>query len=236
MSVARSGSALMLPVGEHQHGQGLVALIGLGFRLEHFLVHGERPAGEIAVEGEDFLPDLVTASALDHTGGGDGTRVDHGVHLGAFVLLDGHDRVEHLARRIDAHVVHDGVHSRLLHHQGHGEHLGDRLDGNFRLDVAFRVDLAVHGDQGDAVDVGIDLGQGRNVIGILAFLQILVLGVGRIQGRLDRRRSLGLGHGRAQKANGQGQDSQSEPVIGICFFRCISCDVPPRSFFYRKRL
>ena len=33
------------------------------------------------------------------------------------VLLDGHDGIEHLAGGIDPHVVPDGVHTRLFHHE-----------------------------------------------------------------------------------------------------------------------
>ena len=53
------------------------------------------------------------------------------------------------------------------------------------VDVARRVDAAVDRDERNAEDVRIDLGERRNVVGVLAFLEVLELGVGRVEGRLD---------------------------------------------------
>ncbi len=53
------------------------------------------------------------------------------------------------------------------------------------LMIARRVDLAVRGDERDAEDVGVHLRQRRDVVGVLAFLQVLVLLVGGVDGRLD---------------------------------------------------
>jgi hypothetical protein len=52
------------------------------------------------------------------------------------------------------------------------------------------VDLAVGGDHGDAEQVRIDLGQGGDVVGVLAFLQPLELGVGGVHRGLDVRSGL----------------------------------------------
>ena len=73
----------------------------------------------------------------------------------------------------------------LLHHLRHGEDLGDRLDRYLRLDVAGGVDLAVLGHQGDAVDLRVDLGERRDVVGVGALLDVVVLRVGGVEGRLD---------------------------------------------------
>ena len=80
----------------------------------------------------------------------------------------------------------------------HREDLGDRLDRDLGLDVAGGVDLAVRGDEGDAEDVRVDLGERRDVVGVLAFLQVLVLRVGRVERRLDLGRRLGARGGRRQ--------------------------------------
>ena len=89
-----------------------------------------------------------------------------------------------------------------------------------------RVDLTVCRDERDAVDAGVDLGQGRDVVGVLAFLQVLVLGVGRIQRRLDRGRGLGLGQGRPQEADNQRQNRLASPILCIVlsmrFMLCTS--------------
>ena len=63
------------------------------------------------------------------------------------------------------------VESLLLDHLRHREDLGDRLDRHLGLDVAGGVDLAVGGDQRDAEQVRIDLGERRDVVGVLAFLE-----------------------------------------------------------------
>ena len=59
----------------------------------------------------------------------------------------------------------------LLDDLRHREDLRDRLDRDLGLDVARRVDLAVGRDEGDAEQVRVDLGQRRNVVGVLAFLE-----------------------------------------------------------------
>src|SRR5213076_2916936 len=80
--------------------------------------------------------------------------------------------------------------SLFLHDPGHGEHFGDRLDGNLRLDVAGGVDLAVGGDERDAVDVRVDLRQRRDVVRVSAFFQILEPGVGGGDRAVDVARTL----------------------------------------------
>ena len=108
-----------------------------------------------------------------------------GVHLGPAERLlrelDRDDRVEAHAGRVDADRVRDRVGARLLHDLGHREDLGDRLDRDRGLHVARGVDLAVRGHEGDAVDVRVDLGERRDVVGVLAFLEVLVLRVGRVE-------------------------------------------------------
>ena len=61
----------------------------------------------------------------------------------------------------------------LLDDLRHREDLRDRLDRDLGLHVAGGVDLAVGGDQRDAEQIRIDLGQRRDVVGVLAFLEVL---------------------------------------------------------------
>ena len=77
------------------------------------------------------------------------------------------------------------VESLLLDDLRHGEDLRDRLDRHLGLHVAGGVDLAVGGDHRDPEQVGIDGGERRDVVGVLAFLEVLEFGVGRIDGLLD---------------------------------------------------
>jgi len=58
------------------------------------------------------------------------------------------------------------------------------LNRDLGLDVTGGVDLAVRGHQRDAVQAWIDLGERRNVVGILALFQILVFGERGIDDRL----------------------------------------------------
>ena len=73
----------------------------------------------------------------------------------------------------------------LLDDLRHREDFRDRLDRYLGLDVASGVDLAVGGDDGDAEQVGIDLGQRGNVVGVLAFLEGPEFPVGGVDGLLD---------------------------------------------------
>src|SRR5262249_33613995 len=83
VDVARlEGIGLDVAIGEHEHRDGLVALVGLRLRLEDRLVHLEFPAGEVTVILEDLVPDLVATGAAHHARGRDGARIYHGVHLG----------------------------------------------------------------------------------------------------------------------------------------------------------
>ena len=81
----------------------------------------------------------------------------------------------------------DRLEPLLLDHLRHGEDLGDRLDRDLGLDVAGGVDLAVGRDERDAEQVGVDLGERRDVVGVLAFLERLELRVGGVDGLSGRR-------------------------------------------------
>src|SRR5262249_44443252 len=85
--------------------------------------------------------------------------------------------------------------------QGHGEDLGDRLDRELRVDVAGRVELALRRGEGDAEVVRRHLGERRDVVGVLAFVQALELVVGRLHGRIDRPAA---GRGRRRLRRGPG--------------------------------
>ena len=89
--------------------------------------------------------------------------------------FDGDDGVEPRAGRVDADPLLDRVEALLLDDLRHREDLGDRLNRDLGLDVAGGVDLAVHRDQRDAEQVRIDLGERRDVVGVLAFLEGLEL-------------------------------------------------------------
>jgi hypothetical protein len=71
----------------------------------------------------------------------------------------------------------------LLDDLRHREDLRDRLDRDFGLHVTGGVDLAIGGDHRDAEQIRIDLGQGRNVVGVLALLErpeLFVCGIDRL--------------------------------------------------------
>ena len=89
----------------------------------------------------------------------------------------------------------DRVESLLLDDLRGREDLRDGLDGDLGLEVARRVHLAVRGHDRDAEQLRIDLGEGRNVVGVLALLQVLVLRVGGIDRLLDVGRRLREGAG-----------------------------------------
>jgi len=79
----------------------------------------------------------------------------------------------------------DRAQALFLDHLRHREDLGDRLNRDLGLDVAGGKHLTVHRDQRNPEQVRIDLGQGRNVVGVLAFLECPVLCVCGINRLLD---------------------------------------------------
>ncbi len=83
------------------------------------------------------------------------------------------------------------------------EDLGDRLDRDLGLHVAHGVDLAVGRDERDPVDVRVHLGERRDVVRVLAFLQSLILGVRRLQSGFDLGRRLRLRRPRGKRRKSQ---------------------------------
>ena len=64
-----------------------------------------------------------------------------------------------------------GIQPLLLDDLRHREDLRDRLDRDLGLHVARGEDLAVGGHERDAEEVRVDLGERRNVVRVLAFLE-----------------------------------------------------------------
>ena len=134
----------------------------------------------------------------DHARRRNRSRIHQRVHLGGPGSDDRpdafnrDDRIEPCARGIDADPLFDGFRSLLLDHLSHREDLRDRLDRDCGLHVTGGVDLAVGGDQGDSEQIGIDFGQGRNVVGVLALLERSELCVCGIDRLLDLGRRLRL--------------------------------------------
>ena len=113
--------------------------------------------------------------------------------------FDRDDRVEPRARRIDADSFLDRLGTLLLDDLRHREDLGDRLDRDLGLDVAGRIDFAVDGDQRDAEQIRIDFGERRNVVRVLAFLEVLELLECAVDGGLRIGRLLGDSAPRLQR-------------------------------------
>ena len=163
------------------------------------------------MEADDLLPDLVGGRARHHAGRRDGAGVDERIHFGRAGpdngpdALDRDDRVEARAGGVDTDPLRDRLESLLLDDLRHREHLRDRLDRDFGLDVAGGVDLAVSGDQRDAEEIRIDLGQRGNVVRVLPFLQRPELRVRRVDGLC-----CGGGRLRAERRDGQRRGSVTE--------------------------
>ena len=99
----------------------------------------------------------------------------------------------------------------LLDDLRHREDLRDRLDRDLGLDVAGGVDLAVGGDDRDAEQVRIDLGQRRDVVGVLAFLEASELREGGVDGLLHVSRRLCCDRCSAGSAERQQRRNGGEP-------------------------
>jgi hypothetical protein len=126
----------------------------------------------------------------------DRARVHERIHSGAPVAgydlgaFDRDDRIEAGARRVHANPLLDRLEALFLNDLRRGEHFRDRLDGHFRRHVAGGVDLPVGRHDRDAVQLGINLGERRNVVGILALGQVLVFRVCGVDRLLDIGRRL----------------------------------------------
>ena len=69
----------------------------------------------------DGVPDGFAIVTLDHTGSGNRTRVNHGIHLLALVLLDSDNGIEYLTGCINTHVAGNSFCARFLDDTRHGE-------------------------------------------------------------------------------------------------------------------
>ena len=87
------------------------------------------------------------------------------------------------------------------------------------------VDLAVGGHQGDAEDLRVDLGERRDVVGVVALLEVLVLGVGGVERGLDLGRRLRRAAGATtspQHDEGRAEEPQAErPTVFMAFITCL---------------
>ena len=139
--------------------------------------------------------------------------------------LDGDDRVEARAGRVHADPLLDRVQPLFLDDLRHREHFRDRLDRDLGLDVAGGVDLAVDRHDGDAEQVRIDLRQRGNVVGVLAFLEVPELRVGRVHGPLHVTRRL-----RVQRRARHRQHAEGERAALTEELACILFMAQPPSF------
>ena len=143
-------------------------MAGGALRGEDRRVDRERAAGEPGVAGEQVVERPAPIAGCHETRGRDGARVDHRVEGHAGAGRQG-DRVERLARRLDADPGADGILAQVVEHEAVGERLGDRLDRERHGRVADRAHPAIEGHGGDpeprrvgAAELG-DVGRDRAV-------------------------------------------------------------------------
>ena len=119
--------------------------------LVHVLVEHHVPARVVRERVDDAIHPVLVVTRLDEAGGDDRARVHHRVERPVQVV--DHDRVERVARRLDADPLQHRVAALVLERHAEHERLRDRLDGEREVGVAHLVDVAVGGDHADAEPV-----------------------------------------------------------------------------------
>ena len=156
-----------------------VRVLGLVDVLQHR--ERRRAAGKVADVLQDLVPAVLLGRRLHQAHRRDGARVHQRVDRALVLVdLDRQPRVERQAGGLHADLVVQDLRALLGHDERRREGLGHRLDRELVVHVAGRVDLAVPGGDHHAEQLARRLGQDRDVVGVLAFLQALVPRVGRV--------------------------------------------------------
>ena len=169
-----------------QPGDGAVVEVRGGFRLVQLVDELGLTSQKCGHVVEDGLPfPIGIAVGLDERTGRDGAGV-HERRGGPVVFQqDGEDGVERQPRGIGADVVEDRLRAVLFQCQNSRVHFRDRFNAEAVVGVAHRDEPAVRQAQTDAEQVGIHVGEIRNVVGILAALDVLAGFVGVVHGGAD---------------------------------------------------
>ena len=177
--------ALDHPGIELEIGDRPVAVPGLDLGAVDAHVDVDRMADE-ALEGRQHArAALGLVLALDQRRGGDRTGIDHGIERPVVAFVEG-DRVEGIARRLDADAPQHLRMAPILECQAIDDGLGDRLDGEAGLLVAGVVAEAVRGHERDREPARVRRGQLGDVAGEVAVGEVHVAGVQFVEQPLDR--------------------------------------------------
>ena len=160
-----------------QVGDRAVAEAGVALALPDVLVGAELPAGQLRQPLEDEVVGAAADVLLQQAVDGQRAGVDHRVDRPA-PLIQG-NLVEGVAGGLDADALEDLLQAELLDGQAVNQWLRHRLDGELVVDVAECVEVAFGAHDGGGPQVGVDVGQRRNVRGILPVRDLAaVLGEG----------------------------------------------------------
>ena len=130
-------------------------MAGLALGAVDLFVDFERAAG-IAGEGVEYARGLLLDRvARDQAAGRDCTGIDQRIERRTGLGLQA-DRIERVARRLDADFREHRVLAVLLQREPVGQRLGDRLDGERLARIADLVDEAVMRGDADAEAIGLD--------------------------------------------------------------------------------
>ena len=149
------------PERAHEVRDRTIAIAREAFGVEHDVVDIEGASGEGAETTEEAGVSLGRCRA-EQARGHDRTGVHHRVERPAARLVHG-DRVERVTGGLDSHPGEKRVDSEIVERQAEGKGLGDRLDRERRVRVARCVTVPVDGDDRQAEQGGIGVGERRDV-------------------------------------------------------------------------
>jgi len=154
-------------VALHEVCHGTVAHSRLFFRLKHrFVQMNGIPAAKFSGERQKIAEGVLAVHAA--VGGGNGSRVNHGIERVCVFCLQPHQRIKCVAGRLHPHFAEHPVITCRLQSHDEGEGFGNALDGKFLMPVACGVNLPVGGDDAGPQLVRISLGQLGDIGGHLA--------------------------------------------------------------------
>ena len=140
-----------------------VAVAGRAFGGVDRFVDIELAPGKPAERLADIVEGAVALGLMDQAGAGDRAGIDHRIE-GMVVGIEP-DRVEGIARRLDADCAFHPSCAQRIQRQREHEWLRHRLDREGNPAVADLVDVAVEGGEADAEMIGVGLAEFRDVVG-----------------------------------------------------------------------
>lgn len=155
-------------VGVKKVGKGMIPVAVLVLALVDGGRQAEPPVGKSGQGVVDTFLKPTAVGNVGETGGGHGAPVVKGVESVLRRTFDGDHGVKHVVGHCVTNAALHRGDAMVLQGKGESKNLADGLDGDFVVCIAPVKGLSVDRDNGDGVQVGVDMLEGGNVGGVFS--------------------------------------------------------------------